>query len=235
MTTAPNDPTMSGIPVETVVVGALSGPEIEALSLKAARGAGLSWGMAEEAGFAATWLEVRGMGGAAALLAQLDLCRESDLALLAPAIDHRIWRAMGPHLCPLAVGTTLSDFRGLEQADVTAGPLSIENVAHPLLLLPFVHALATAIGTAVHLTSAGGTCAVDPDGTVSGDLSACAERCDLILSIKAVSLNPITPPKTPCIIDKDTLRHLQDYAMRTTVPASDASRAGAGASTTDND
>ena len=34
----------------------LSLPEIDALCLKAARGAGYSWGVAEEASFAARWL-----------------------------------------------------------------------------------------------------------------------------------------------------------------------------------
>lgn len=235
MTLAPNDPTMSGTPVETVAGGTLSRSEVEALSLKAARGAGLSWGMAEEAGYAATWLEARGLDGASTLLALLDLCGGGDLASLAPDIDGRTWRAKGAHLCPLVVGTALSDLRGIEPADITAGPLSIANVAHTLLLLPFVHALAHSSGTAVHLTSASGTCAVGPNGAVCGDVAACSERGDLILTINGDLPDPITPPKTPCQIDKETLRRLQDYAMRTTVPASDASRAGAGASTTDND
>lgn len=235
MTHSPNDPTMSGTPVETVAGGALSCAEIEALSLKAARGAGLSWGMAEEAGYGATWLEVRGLDGASTLLALLDLYDEGDLASLAPDVDDRIWRAKGTYLCPLAAGAALSDFRGLEQADLTVGSLSVNNVAHPLLLLPFIHALANATGTAVQLASANGTCAVDPNGAVRGDITACAERCDLVLSTQADTPDQFTPSKTPCIIDKDTLRRLQDYAMRTTVPASDASRAGAGAATTDND
>lgn len=235
MTITPNDPTMSGTPIETIAGGALSRAEIEALSLKAARGAGLSWGMAEEAGYAATWLETRGLDGASTLLALLDLYSDGDLASLAPDVDDRSWRARGPHLCPLAAGTALSDFRALAQADLSAGPISINNVAYPLLMLPFVHALAVATGTAVDLTSAGGTCAVDPTGAVRGDMNACAERCDLTLSIDAAAQGQIDPSKTPCIIDKETLRRLQDYAMRTTVPASDASRAGAGAATTDND
>ena len=42
--------------------------EIDSLCQKAARGAGLDWGLAEEAGFAAAWLAARGADGAAALL-----------------------------------------------------------------------------------------------------------------------------------------------------------------------
>ena len=38
--------------------------ELRALIIKAARGAGLSWGMAEEAGWAAEWLARRGLPAA---------------------------------------------------------------------------------------------------------------------------------------------------------------------------
>ena len=37
--------------------------EIKALTVKAARGAGLEWGLAEEAAFAVIWLEMRGRDG----------------------------------------------------------------------------------------------------------------------------------------------------------------------------
>ncbi|MEF9603350.1 DUF3726 domain-containing protein, partial [Paracoccus sp. PXZ] len=46
----------------------LSRNETEALCLKAARGAGMSWGLAEEAAFAAGWLGAHGIDGAGALL-----------------------------------------------------------------------------------------------------------------------------------------------------------------------
>lgn len=45
----------------------LSLGELQALATKAARGAGLSWGLAQEAGWAVRWLEARGLPGAAAL------------------------------------------------------------------------------------------------------------------------------------------------------------------------
>lgn len=50
----------------------LSLGEVEALCKKAARGAGLPWGLAEEAGFAARWLSAHGFDGAGLLLADLE-------------------------------------------------------------------------------------------------------------------------------------------------------------------
>lgn len=84
--------------------------EIGALSLKAARGAVLSWGLAEEASWAVRWLGARGLPGAAALARHL---REPDGA------------------CPLALGAWIADTRTLDH-DVS-GTLSA-----PLLLVPFL-------------------------------------------------------------------------------------------------
>jgi len=50
----------------------LSLNEVELTAMKAARGAGFAWGMAEELGRSARWLAVRGIPWAAALLAVLD-------------------------------------------------------------------------------------------------------------------------------------------------------------------
>ncbi len=50
----------------------LSLGEVEGLCKKAARGAGLPWGLAEEAGFAARWLSAHGFDGAGLVLADLE-------------------------------------------------------------------------------------------------------------------------------------------------------------------
>jgi len=49
----------------------LSLSELEALALKAAKGAGFSWGIAAEAGKACRWLHTYGLDGAHALLSEL--------------------------------------------------------------------------------------------------------------------------------------------------------------------
>ncbi|MGC1487905.1 MAG: DUF3726 domain-containing protein, partial [Albidovulum sp.] len=62
--------------------------EIEALGIKAARGAGYDWGMAEEAGMAARWLAHEGLPGPELLLACLQAPRGQ-----APVIGAAGWQA----------------------------------------------------------------------------------------------------------------------------------------------
>ena len=69
--------------------------ETAALALKAARGAGLSWGMAEEAAGAVFWLHQRGLPGISALCGYLDVCGHDRTGEYA--------------LCPLETGSALSD------------------------------------------------------------------------------------------------------------------------------
>lgn len=85
--------------------------EVEALSKKAAKGAGYSWGEAEDAARAVRWLEARGLGGAAALAAHLSREGTGD--------------------CPIWKGIAVSD--GIEDA-ATIDPDTLDQ---PLLYLPF--------------------------------------------------------------------------------------------------
>ena len=82
---------------------ALSRAEIAALALKAARGGGLDWGLAEEAAQATDWLCGQGLDGTAALLAAL------EAGGAAPVPADGIWRAAGgAMLCPLRSGAACS-------------------------------------------------------------------------------------------------------------------------------
>lgn len=104
----------------------LSLGELEALCRKAARGAGYSWGLAEEAGRAVRWLQARQMDGARALA---DLC-ECDVRAC-PSLPN--CSEDGP-FCPLVTGAAICDHAHLlDQGDWHIGPL-----AHALLVMPFV-------------------------------------------------------------------------------------------------
>ncbi len=96
----------------------LSLNEIEGTVFKAARGVGMSWGLAEEAAIAARWLAGRGIDFGCALLALLD----------APPN-----RASG---CPIAMGALISDHGGVP------GSVRLDAVRSPVLLLPFLARLA---------------------------------------------------------------------------------------------
>ena len=88
--------------------------EIEAMAKKAARGAGLPWGLADDAGRAVRWLCARGLGAAEALAELLEQTDYSDPVAHAPVALRGDWGSERGSLCPLAAGTTLGDFaRGL--------------------------------------------------------------------------------------------------------------------------
>ena len=88
MNDALNDPTRSGPPL-SVAPGKtlhLSRNEIESLCTKAARGAGMAWGLAEEAGYAAGWLTSRGLDGAGLLAGQLRSAQGKSWQEICPVV-----------------------------------------------------------------------------------------------------------------------------------------------------
>ena len=203
--------------------------ETEALCRKAARGAGYAWGLADEAGRAARWLEARGLLGLQALAGVLEECEGSDLAQMTPRIGE-VWRADGP-LCPITTGAALADHAHL----LDAGPVRLGQMRHPMLLLPFVAAALRADGQA-SVTWPGAQIAVVPEGVaVQGMLGASDVSGVSVVLADATPLAPLTR-RTRCNIPDDLYTRLNTFAARTYAPATEASRlAGAGAGLTDND
>lgn len=211
-----SDPTRAGFTPPASGATCLSASEVDAFCTKAARGAGLSWGLAEEAGFAARWLYRRGIDGPRALLARLEA---GDLP------PHAMDRDAA---CPIAAGAALSDFGrpGLNGA-----------VIGPVLLLPFVHMIAQASGVAMALTWDGGRVDVAPDGAVTGDVAAleAADQANIAVTPASGTCGPRWSSDGFARVDGETLQRLDRFAMQTTVPASATSRADAGSAEDDND
>jgi hypothetical protein len=234
MTAERNDPTSSGFTPPATGGARLSFNEAEMLCLKAARGAGMSWGLAEEAGFAARWLYARGIDGPAALLAHLEWADGRPCDAVRPAAVGDLRAHDGGLLCPIALGTAVSDSADLGKAGTSAvtGP-----VHRPVLVLPFLHALARGSGKTMALAWAGHRVTVGPDGDVRGDVAplSALERAELELSQGASAEREPRRPDRAAPLSAQTLSRLDDYAMRTTVPASASSRADAGSASGDND
>lgn len=201
----------------------LSFNEIEAMALKAARGAGVSWGLAEEAAFAARWLAERGLDWAAVLLARCE-ARVSDTM----TVDGTSIR--GAALCPLRVGAFIAD------AGLGSEGLAVRDVVVPLLLLPFLARaeapgpIAVGLGGGARVWIAAGQL-YGTEGLAGLPGVASVTITPDAPGAAAVALLP-RPRPVACVVAQG----LAAFEQRTYVPASAQSRlAGAGAGLSDND
>ncbi|MGR3461866.1 MAG: DUF3726 domain-containing protein [Roseovarius sp.] len=235
----PNDPTRSASAPDghqTATVR-LSLSEINALCFKAARGAGLGWGEAEEAGWAAAWLSRAGFAGPEIILGWL-----ADAATLArPAPSPGRWAARARAHCPLRTGAALADFAGLPEGP-GAETLIVEHVAHPLVTLPFVARAAGRLDLGLSIGWAGFDVVLNATGRMSAfAMPGRDHRAPTIITI-APKHDPAPPDAarhhetaTVAGVALGDWQALDALALRITVPPSPQSRAGAGAAGDDND
>ncbi|MEB8387380.1 DUF3726 domain-containing protein [Rhodobacteraceae bacterium KMM 6894] len=205
--------------------------EIGSLTRKAARGAGFSWGMAEEAGRAARWLAGVGLPGPEALADLLEATDGMAHGMLCPSDPTtKDWRASGGMLCPIAAGTALCDMAG-----ALAQARTLREVVQPLLLVPFVADAAGVSGRAQALTW--------PDAAFlfTKDLrGAIITTTPLARVVHLTQDAPTGLPPLACQLRydlcPDVAARLTLLAERTYAPETDASRlGGAGAGLSDND
>lgn len=203
--------------------------EIEALARKAARGGGMSWGLAEETGKAVRWLSGHGFPGPqllAGLLRQNDGRPYGDLA---PQHSAGLWRARRGPLCPVAAGTLICD----RAEDLKAGTaLRLGEVSVPLLLVPFASEAARSAGAALALRWQGVMLSLDGGAPrlQGAEAALHAAKADTVeLSLAGAQAPEPVRPGSGRLVTAETLRVLESFALRTYAPATEASRAGAGA------
>ncbi|MDD9902926.1 MAG: DUF3726 domain-containing protein [Rhodospirillaceae bacterium] len=198
--------------------------EIEATANKAARGAGLDWGIAEEAGKAVRWLAARGLPGPE-LLAQT-LKRNQGLAhvVLAPKTTDRTWAAPGGRLCPLIAGAALTDCAH----EVLSGrDLRLDRTSFPLLLVPFAAACGKATEVVIEVSWAGAalTIASGTELYIDGEESNPPEtgwvQCRRVADVPTVATEPET---SRCSVGVSAWDELNEFAHRTYAPATEESR-----------
>lgn len=205
--------------------------EAEALARKAARGAGYSWGMAEEAGKAVRWLCGRGIDGCAALARLLGAVEGTDLWDWAPRKTDGDWGAHGGTLCPLLTGVALSDAAQVPQDD---GGVRMSRVSEAVFLLPFAAAVASRAGTVLTISWNGATAVTDGD-RLSLDAPVPPGVADVRLRLGG-ELGEARARTSRAAPGAGDLATLTAFAARTYAPATEASRLlGAGAGVTDND
>ncbi len=210
--------------------------EITAICKRAARGAGLSWGLAEEAGYAARWLACHNLPGPEVLAAHLSQIDGAGYDQLCPQDTADLWQAKGGTLCPLITGAALCD---LAATLATGREVTLGRISHPLLLLPFVAAAAQHQGTQLSLTWQGVTAEIGPelrlavsDGAALTPVAATRVR---ITAGHSGAGDPV-PRKNRGEISPEAARILGALGHRTYAPDTPESRlSGAGAGLSDND
>lgn len=108
----------------------LSLSEIDALARKAMRGAGASWGLAEEAGKAVKWLADRGEHEGAEALCRL--LEEWPGETLSGCLEEGLSSPSG-RLCPICAGSALQDHASF----LSAKTVQLYGIIEPVLLKPF--------------------------------------------------------------------------------------------------
>lgn len=213
--------------------------EVETYGRRAARGAGMAWGLAEEAGKAARWLAERDLPGVELLLRLLVANDRRPYAGMAPVIDAGRWRSADGALCPICSGAALSD---RIDSLVPKTAITIEMLACPLLLTPFLdrssrreHRSLELSWPGVRAVLTGNGLAIDCDDAAGLVVESVAEAT---VAIRADdSAKPTHRPRITGVGTSEPIwRALDELGQRTYVPATQESRArGAGAGRTDND
>jgi len=213
--------------------------EIEAYGRRAARGAGMSWGLAEEAGKAARWLSARGLPGVELLLRLLTANDGRPYESMAPAVDAHRWESPDGGLCPVCCGAALSD----RIADLVPGEdLVLNALAYPLLLASFLdHPQYPRNGSyalrwpdfRMWVSAQGVELEYEEASVLYRER---ADEAELSVDTRR-QFNPTHYPRIAGVDVQIPIWHaLNDLGKRTYVPASAESRArGAGAGRADND
>jgi len=207
----------------------------------AAKGAGYSWGMAEEVARAVFWLADRNLPGPAMLLELLSCYSSTEsVALGVPSIDEGQFSAKEKWLCPVASGCALSD--SCKKFDDTTR-IILSDVKCPLLLLPFIADIAKRSDSVIVLELDEHT--VSTDGNLVwlsvSNLASLKQAAAIVCRSASSAERTLTSTgfgssHNRAVIEDYVWEALGRYAHHTYAPATQSSRAlGAGAGLNDND
>lgn len=209
--------------------------EIEVMAMRATRGIGFAWGLAQEAGKAARWLTQHDLPGAESLAELLRYIDGKSYGELAPVTTHGRWHANDDWLCPLIAGALLSDsaFELRANRVFELGP-----TAQPLLLAYAAANAARLADTNVELSWHGASLFLTTDGAcIEGSRSALAADTANSVQCHAATRTAIctAAANRGRAVPSSAWRRLSAYAQRTYAPATDESRiSGAGATLEDD-
>lgn len=209
--------------------------ELESLVLKAVRGAGLAWGLAEEAAAAAAWLACADLLLPGPLIARLGSVRETSPPVAEETAIRP--RTAGTALCPILAGAWIAD------GGLASRRLEVREVLAPLWLSAVVaRALPQGCKLIAEWPDArlvlGRGVPLEPVNSSPASLSAEAAGSVLLMVDNCDDGYHAREPRDSrgIVIHDADLRALQAFERLTYVPASEQSRlAGAGAGLLDGD
>ena len=144
--------------------------EIDTLTRKATRGAGYSWGIAEEVGKAMRWLSAYGFSGPEILAKHLEIVANKQQVFIPNSKDvtseEKIFGNDDEPLCSLYCGTLINDLGHHLEARRT---LTFNNILSPLLALPSAARIAEAYNISVSFSCAETIVICNPDGITIND------------------------------------------------------------------
>jgi len=120
--------------------------EIDTTSKRAARGAGFSWGIAEEVGKNMRLLELYGLPGVKNLNKFLKVYKEKQFQKITLISETN--NANKNPFCPITLGTNFIDQVNLLDKKIN---IQISNLAFPILFIPFVSRASEIIGKRIFL------------------------------------------------------------------------------------
>ena len=204
--------------------------EIDAECKKAARGSGFSWGHAEEVGKAIRWLTAYELDGPA-ILAEYLTKRENNISQYqSHAIDKQeVHPAEGGNfLCPLMLGSHICD-NGI---NIFQDKLELNNLAYPLLLLPYIARIAREFKVALSVQWNGVVFNCHEDKllfVVHDDFNAPLAGKVICEKVSLSNKGELPGRKGQCV-PENAWQGLNQFSYRIYVPSSEASRKGAGPS-----
>ena len=209
--------------------------EIESTIKKVAQAKGLSWGLAEEAGKSARWLSAYDYPGAEIAFEYLSSIDSEGYALAAPDATGKIWKPRDQWQCPIASGAALSD-RVLQL--ISGGEIMIQQIKYPLLVCGILGQAARVYVKSMQLCWEHCEFVCHAEGiTVSGGTEQLIppHPVDLLCRCTAPSEPEVLPHCHASKIETSVWQQIDQIAALTYAPATEQSRAGAGAGLTDND
>ncbi|GHA44660.1 hypothetical protein GCM10008927_06900 [Amylibacter ulvae] len=191
----------------------LSRSETIAMVKRGARGAGYSWGMAEEIAQACATLCAHGIN-AQPVLAQYLQAVDGHVDALAM----QSWPLNQERVCPFHLGCFIAE------SGFSDDHHQFNGVQSPVFLLPYVQRMATVQGRNLHISGAGMAVDVGAD-YIAGDISMDAQGQVMITADEYT----LTPPSTSPCYPAQYCDVMDRLGQKTMVPDSDESRAnGAG-------